>query len=362
MLMKRIRRILITGAGGAPSTNFIRSLKLSGERFLFIGVDCNKYYLARAETHERFLVPNVCDKEYLKVIKKIIANTKPDFLYCQPDQEILLLSKFRKALGVTTFWPSHTTIQRCQNKHISYEMWKRAGLTVPETMLIRRPRDLRLAFRKYGAPIWLRAIISPGGGKDSFKATNVKEAESWIRFCEGWGGFTAAQCLRKDSVTWMSIWKHGRLVVAQGRKRIYWEFGNRAPSGVTGITGTGITVSDPLVDTIAQKAILTIDHKPHGIFSVDLTYDLAGIPNPTEINIGRFFTTHLFFTEAGLNMPYIFLKAAFNERLPRIKKKINPLEPGLAWVRGMDMLPVLTRETQFEQYELALSQIRADLK
>jgi len=62
----------------------------------------------------------------------------------------------------------------------------------------------------------------------------------------------------------------------------------------------------------------------------------------TEINIARFFTTHLFFTQAGLNMPHIFVRLAFGEEPPEFGRKLNPLPSGLAWIRGMDMEPVLT--------------------
>jgi carbamoyl-phosphate synthase large subunit len=111
---------------------------------------------------------------------------------------------------------------------------------------------------------------------------------------------------------------------------------------VTGITGTGVTISDAALDELAQKAVHAIDRRPNGIFAVDFTYDKADVPNPTEINIGRFFTTHLFFTRAGLNLPYLFVKLAFDEPLPPIPAKFSPLKPNLAWVRGMDFLPVLT--------------------
>jgi carbamoyl-phosphate synthase large subunit len=134
----------------------------------------------------------------------------------------------------------------------------------------------------------------------------------------------------------------GELVVSQARKRLYWEFGNRAPSGVTGITGTGVTVTEPALDELALKTVAAIDARPNGVFAVDFTYDKRAVPNPTEINIGRFFTTHLFFTRAGLNFPYCFVKLAFREPLPPIERKFSPLKPGLAWVRGMDFLPVLT--------------------
>jgi carbamoyl-phosphate synthase large subunit len=95
---------------------------------------------------------------------------------------------------------------------------------------------------------------------------------------------------------------------------------------------------------------------------VDLTYDQDGVPNPTEINIGRFFTTHLFFSTAGLNMPYMLVKLAFGEDPPAVPAKVNPLPSGLAWIRGMDMEPVLTDSETIEglQRELAARRMQAN--
>jgi carbamoyl-phosphate synthase large subunit len=257
--------------------------------------------------------------------------------------------------------PRHEIIELCQNKLESNRRWQEAGLKVPRTVLIRNVRDLKDVFRSFSKPIWLRAIISPGGGRGSFCTNDFQIAKAWIRYCNGWGNFTAAECLTPNSITWLSIWKDGKLIVAQGRKRIYWEFANRAPSGVTGLTGTGITVANKKLDGIAQKTILAIDSCPHGIYAVDLTFDKKGVPNPTEINIGRFFTTHLFFTKAGLNLPYIFVKLAFGETIPKLSKKMNPLKSGLAWVRGMDFLPVLTSVDNIERYQKQLNKRRGSL-
>jgi len=91
---------------------------------------------------------------------------------------------------------------------------------------------------------------------------------------------------------------------------------------------------------------------------VDLTYDRDGVPNPTEINIGRFFTTHFFFSKAGLNMPYLLIKLAYNEELSPINRKINPLTPGLAWIRGMDLEPILTTLKVCDLYESDLQNRR----
>jgi carbamoyl-phosphate synthase large subunit len=300
------------------------------------------YYLYRSETDEKYLVPYATDEGYLSALKKVIEDTKTEFVHAQPDREVFEISKNRSKLDVLTFLPKHETVRLCQNKFSSYERWKCAGIQVPRTILINTPNDLEKSFEILGKPLWIRAIYSPGAGKGSIKAPNFEIAKAWIDFNEGWGNFVAAECLEEQTVTWMSIWKDGELVVAQGRKRLYWELSNRAPSGVTGLTGTGVTISDSVVDEIAQRAIFAIDRNPNGIFSVDMTYDKEGVPNPTEINIGRFFTTHYFFTKAGLNMPYIYVKLAYNEKIPNIKKKINPLKPGLCWIRGIDFLPILT--------------------
>jgi len=337
-----MKRILITGAGGAPATNFVRSLRMvTDEDYHFIGVDADKYYLQRAETDEKHLVPLCNNPDYLPYLNMVIKETGAEFLFAQPDMEIAVLSEWREQLNCKVLLPSKKTIKICMDKFLSFEKWREAGLTVPETMMISTELDLKEAFTNFGPKIWIRAVTG-AAGKGSLPTDNYNQAKAWLDFHEGWGSFSAAACLEKESITWQSIWNEGELVVAQGRKRIYWEFANRAPSGITGLTGTGVTISDPQLDELAQRTIHAVDQKPHGIFSVDMTYNRDGIPNPTEINIGRFFTTHFFFTKAGLNMPQIYVKLAFGEKLSPIKKKINPLTERIAWVRGMDIEPVLT--------------------
>jgi len=93
---------------------------------------------------------------------------------------------------------------------------------------------------------------------------------------------------------------------------------------------------------------------PHGIFGVDLTYDALGVPNPTEINIGRFFTTHYFFTQAGLNLPEIYVNIALDREFPKLSREINPLPDGLVWIRGMDVEPILTTVSELDMLESLL--------
>ena len=118
---------------------------------------------------------------------------------------------------------------------------------------------------------------------------------------------------------------------------------------MTGITGVGETFADAEVDRLAQQAIRTVDPRPHGIFGVDMTYGSDSLPHVTEINIARFFTTHYFFTKAGLNMPDIYCQLGLFGTQPKIEQQINPLPNGLLWIRGMDVEPVLTTVDELEK-------------
>jgi len=346
-----VARIYIGGAGGAPSNNFIRSLRESERRDYLVGASSAASDLFLADVDERIVVPRAVAPNYPEVILAVLKRTRPDFMHVQNDFEVRAVSRLRRdieALGVRLYLPAAETIDNCVDKSKSYDIWRRSGIKVPRTMVVRTPEDLARAFDQFGTKIWIRATEG-GAGRGALPTDSLDFARLWIDRFEGWGAFTAAELLTDQSVTWQSIWHQGNLVVAQTRRRRSWNFGDRTLSGITGITGVAETCSDPEVDRIALAAITAVDQKPHGIFSVDMTYDRAGIPNPTEINIGRFFTTHYFFTKAGVNFPEIYCNIALDGRFPSLARKVNPLPGGLVWIRGMDVHPVLTTVEELER-------------
>lgn len=346
-------RIQIGGAGGAPSNNFIRSLRESHRRDYLIGTSNSVTDLFLADTDEKHVVPPALSLEYPTKILELLRNTRPDFIHLQHDFEVRAISRLRKSIkemGTKLYLPSEVTIENCVDKEKSYAIWQTAGLRVPKTFLLNDVGDLTSAFDELGETIWIRATEG-GGGRGALPTNSPEFARIWIERFKGWGEFTASQLLTSRSVTWLSLWFEGELVVAQQRRRRSWNFGDRTLSGVTGVTGVGETCSDETVDRVAQDAISAIDSRPHGIFAVDMTYDNDDFPNPTEINIGRFFTTHYFFTKAGLNMPEIYCDIALDNKFPSLERRINPLPDGLVWIRGMDMEPVLTTVDEIEKLE-----------
>lgn len=341
-------KILIGGAGGAPSEGVVNSLLLSPEKEEIIGMGSEPSDLALSHTQRKYVVPYADATNYKEELFKVLDKEHPTLFHVQNDLEVYHISLLRdeiKAKGTKLFMPKHKVIETCVSKWKSYLAFKEAGITVPNNIFINNENDLKRAFKELGdeqGKIWLRSDDISGGGKGSIPTNDYSLAKSWIDRNDGWGNFIAAEMLSSHTITFLSIWWEGELIVAQTRKRTGWIHGNRSASGVTGVTKVGTTCSDDMVTDIALKTIKAVDDKPHGIFGVDMTYDKNGIPNPTEINISRFFTTVLFFTKAGLNMPVIFKDLALYGKKPNIKKKINPLPDGLIWLRGMDTEPVLS--------------------
>lgn len=342
-----MKKILIAGAGGAPSEGVINSLLLSERKEEIIGMGSEPTDLILSNAIRKYYVPYADAADYKSELLKILRMEKPDLIHFQNDLEIFYASLFRDAIhaeGVRTFMPDHDVIDTCVHKYKTYLKLEEAGIKVPKNLMLHNELDLAQAFKYLGdrdGKIWLRASSIGAGGKGALPTNDFEFAKHWIAHFKGWGDFCAAQMLSQNTVTWLSIWFEGELIVAQTRIRKGWVHGNRTLSGVTGVTKVGQTYSDPLVDDIAIKTIQAVSEKPHGIFGVDMTYDNDGIPNPTEINISRFFTTVLFFTKAGLNMPEIFKNIALYNEFPKLEKKVNPLPDSLLWLRGMDTEPRL---------------------
>ncbi|MEA3015132.1 MAG: hypothetical protein QOD42_3677 [Sphingomonadales bacterium] len=344
-------RVYLGGAGGAPTNNVISSLRISGDEHL-IGTSCEPTDLYLADVDERHWIPPATAEGYPNALKSLTKKLKPDFMHMQNDFEVRALSRLREqilAVGVKLFMPAPRVIEACVDKHESYCIWRAAGVRTPETFLLHSQADLHKAFETFGGALWLRATEG-GGGRGALPTSDFEFARLWVERFNGWGQFTAAELLTAQTVTWLSIWYQGELVVAQGRRRRNWSYGSRTLSGVTGVTGVGETFSDEEVTRLAMDAIGAIDPRPHGIYGVDMTYDQAGQPSVTEINISRFFTTVHFFTEAGLNMPRIFLDIGLYDRFPTLERRINPLPDGLLWIRGMDRPPALIRDTDLKTF------------
>jgi carbamoyl-phosphate synthase large subunit len=213
---------------------------------------------------------------------------------------------------------------------------------VPKSFPVWRYDDIPVVVEtlqaKHGT-VWVRAIRG-AGSRAALPVGTAEQATAWIRYwCEYRnlcpGDFMLAEFLPGREFAFQSLWHEGRLVTSMARERLEYLMGNIMPSGQSSSPAVARTVHREDVNAIGTRAVQAVDPCPHGVYCVDLKENSLGVPCVTEINVGRFFTTSNFFSEAGCNMPYYYVRLAYGEVLTGLPT-YNPLDVDLYWVRGVD--------------------------
>ncbi len=338
-----MKRILVEGAGGSAGINFIKSLRLAPEKFYIVATDINKYHLELVDADKKYIVPKCTEKDYINKVNKIIEREKIEFLHPQPDSVVAVISENREKIKTKTFLPSKKTIKICHNKMVLNKVLSDASVPVPESFQIENERCineiLSYLLSKYKEKAWLRAIRG-AGSRAALPVNDVETIKIWIRHWKKRMGldykdFMLAEYLPGKEFAFQSIWKNGELITSQARERMEYVFANLTASGQSSSPTVARTVKRDDVNKIATEAVLAVDKNATGVFCIDLKENKDGVPCVTEINPGRFFTTNNFFTEAGNNMPYYYIKMAFNETIPELPK-YNSIPEGIYWIRLMD--------------------------
>jgi len=349
-----MKRIMVTGAGGPAGINFVMSLRIVPEKMFIAGTEANPHFVYLAPTDMKYLVPKATEHLYIEKLNELTEKEKIEFLHPQPDIEVQVISENREKLKAKTFLPSKKAVKTCQDKLESAKIWQDKGIPVAKTMALRKEQDIDDAFQELGNPIWIRARHG-AGGRGSTQAYDRDTAISWINYWKarkvGWG-FIAQEHLPGKNIGFHSLWKEGELVTSMARERIEYIYPNLAPSGVTGTPAVQKTVHDEQVNRIGIDAVLAIDPNFNGIACVDLKENGEGVPCVTEINAGRMFTTSFFFSYASkmlrkdyyANIPYLYVKLAFKEDIPKSIPKYNVLPENIYWIRHMDAPAKLVKD------------------
>ncbi len=358
-----MHKVLLTGSGGPAGLNVIKSWKEAENPPFIVGVDMNTYHIefSRPHVNHAALVPRCTDPRYPEVLNQLISKYDIELIHPQPDVEVKAVSENRDKLNAPTFLPSKETVRICQDKHASATIWKKAGFPSVDSTIIREEHleeDIESAFQEYGNKLWIRATEG-AGGIGSTPATNTDIALNWIRYWRARGKhwkFMAQQYLPGRNIAFQSVWKNGELITSQARERVEYIYPYLAPSGVTGTPVVAKTIHNDAVNEMATKAVQAIDKNATGVFCVDIKFNTAGQPMPTEINVGRFFTTSYFFSHAGkvynrpyANMPSLMLKLAFDDPIDKDIPKYNALPKDLYWIRHIDCGHFLIPEAELEQ-------------
>jgi carbamoyl-phosphate synthase large subunit len=348
-----VKRVLVTGAGGPAGVNFIRSLRAAEEPYYIVGTDIDRFHLEWPDVDAAYEAPRSGDPGYVDFLNDVIEREGIEFLHPQPDGEVRVISENRDRLRARTFLPAVGSIRICQDKYESGRIWAEKGVQETESILIDSREDLERAAEELGLPFWLRATEG-AGGLGSTPVDHVDVGWHWIEYWRMRGkdwAFVAHELLGGRNLAFTSLWDRGRLVCSQVRERLEYIYPYLAPSGVTGTPVLAVTRERPDVDEIATRAVQAIDTEASGVWSVDLKEDSGGVPRPTEVNCGRFFTTSYFFTAAGINIPDLYVRLAYGDELPELPP-YRMLEEGIYWIRHIDCPAVLRTEADLRAVPL----------
>lgn len=338
------KRILITGVGGSAGANFVQSLRMAKEDFYLVGSDVNKYHLELVEgLDKKYIFPPAADFSYIDKLNKLITIEKIEFIHPQPDIEVRTLSFNRKRIKAKTLLPANKTIELCQNKIKLIRELKKKNIPVAQSFLLKNKIGLKLALKKLlknHKKVWLRAVRG-AGSKASLPIKDLDQGHQWIRYWITMKGlkysdFMISEFLPGKEFAFQSIWKDGKIITSQARERMEYVFGSLTPSGQSSSPSIAKTVHRDDINKIATEAVRAVDKRATGVFCIDMKENKQGIPCITEINCGRFFTTNNFFSAAGCNMPYYYIKMAYGEKLPNLPK-YNAIPEGWYWIRTIDM-------------------------
>ena len=347
-----MKKILIAGCGGAPSQGVVRSLLRCEKNDEVIGMGSQPTDLFLSRAKRKYVVPR--DRQGVRGVAAERLAHAAGIVHFQNDLEIFEASKLRSAItqaGPKLYMPTHAVIDTCVHKYKSYVKWKAAGIKVPENKLLANEGELKAAFDALGnkeGKIWLRASSIGGGGKGALPTNDFEFAKRWIDRFKGWGDFVAARTLTPDTVTWLSILVRGE---SSSRRRASGRGGRTAtnalrshrryegrPDFLRSNRGQGGGRFHPRGRSLVHTASTA---------STWRTMSKAFRTLPRS-NISRFFTTVLFFTVAGLNLPKIFKDIVLHGEFPSLERKMNPLPNGLLWLRGMDTEPALASERDLQ--------------
>jgi len=327
-----MRRILVTGAAGPAGINVINSLRAAGGCYI-VAADISRHRLVLVDADRRVVVPRTGSPGYLDALRKVIVDHHIEFVWPQPDGDVVWAAEHEDELGAATLLPPAEVIRLCQDKYRLLALADEAR----HIMRIATPDDIDEASRRIGRPFWMRATHG-AGGRGSTLVESVDTATAWLAYWQSRKSdmqFMAEDYLPGRNIAWESIWHDGELVCSQARERLEYIYDHAAPSGITGSSSVSRLIDDGKVDREGVRIVKLLMRYPHGIFSIDFKEDFIRRPRVTEVNAGRLFTMSMLLTAAGVNFADIHVRLAYGEAIPDVKQ-FCACGAGAYWVRHMD--------------------------
>ena len=350
------KRLLILGAGSAPSNNLIRSLKTGDPSLFIVGCHDDRFVLKKSCADRNYRVPPSSQREFTRALRQIIKTERIDLLMPDDDENVMTISELRDRLPCRIFLPRRAVIKRCQDKYALTTFLRRRGLPAPSTYPVTTLEEIEKLFCRLSphAGLWCR-IRKGSGSFGAIPVKNPEQARSWIKYWQEMRGipersFTLSEYLPGRDFCVQCLWKEGTLILTKMAERLSYIDGG-SPSGVSSTPALAKTVFEPRVIKVCEKAIRALDSKASGVFFIDIKEDAEGKPCITEINAGRFATiTNIHDLAGKYNMAVTYVRLALGD--PVELREASDFAEDFYLVRSIDTLPAIVQASElFEGIE-----------
>lgn len=317
-------RVLVLGAGGPAGLNVTKALYDAGHETVAVEVDPVTLQVSRGRFRE--LVEPDRDPQ---VINDLIEEYEVGMVHAQPDAEVQWLARYQHELLAPTLLPDRATLFVAADKLRTAEcLWPDA----PRSLALSESTDIAEAIDELGGDCWLR-LRSGAGSAGALPVSDAEIARAWLRHHgrppEEW---MLSERLPGKDLSFTGVYRDGKLLAFGMKERLRLHGASRSPARVASTANLQVTVNRQDVRNVAYRATEALPGEPNGVLMFDMREDANGVPRVTECNAGRFGTTSMHWSAAGLSLVGIYAEAVRGEPMSRT----HQVPAGVAWYRELD--------------------------
>lgn len=300
-----MRRVGITGVGGAAGVCCIKALRMSGESYYIIGMDASPLSAGLYLTDKARVIPYATEHTFISELLKTAKKDRIDVLIPTVDEELLplaLATKEFEKLGSVVAVSKPSAIKASNDKWLTYEKLSKAEIPTPKAWLSPiSPRELQ----EIRTPVIVKPRIGRGA-RNTYLCTNKAELKFAIRKVKH--SIIQEHLPGTEHTTDTFSDLKGKAMIAVPRRRIETKFG---------VTWRGMTEHNPKVEEICKNAAEAMGIIGPACIQTKMSED--GASRIFEVN-PRIGGTTILSVSAGVNIPHLTVKLFLHEKLVVPKK------------------------------------------
>jgi len=324
--------ITATGAPGAPG--IIKSLRLNGERNIrVIGTDMNPEAVGLSMVDKSYVVPSGRSEEFIPTMLEIAKDEDIDAILPLATYELIPFSRNREkfeGVGTRVLVSNPRSLEIANNKVKLLEFLKKKGIPTPRFMISRNLKEFERAVHKLGypdSPVCFKPGISKGSRGFRILRDDMNELDLLLNYkpeqtgvystldriipvlenADPFPELVVMEYLPGEEYSVDLLVRNGEPLITVPRLR---------EAIKLGISFIGRVEDNSEVEDMANRIVnsLNLDYN----INLQLRYSEDRIPKIIEIN-PRVSGTIVLCTASGVNLPYLGIKLALGEEIPKSK-------------------------------------------